>query len=60
MKTLTVKNLHIQLDNIDESEVNEVLDSINEVLTERFQDTQPQILHSHIDSSDIEVEEWES
>ena len=59
MKTIIVKNLTIQFDDFDEGADKHnaltMLDSINEVLQQRFPDTCPQILTSAVDDSDIEI-----
>jgi len=59
MKTIHVKNLSIQFDTFDEgadrhNAIN-MIDIINEVLQERFPESQPQIFVSAIADEDIEI-----
>ena len=64
MKTITIKNLSIQVD-ISKAHGNmvadahTVIDVINKALEEANLNCQPQILASGIDASDIEVNEPE-
>ena len=59
MKTLTVRNLSIQFDCFKhENEmqaVQEIVDSINEMLQTQLPDANPQLFTSMIDEKDIEV-----
>lgn len=59
MKTIIVKNLMLQFDDFDEGadkhNALNMLDSINEVLQQRFPDSQPQIFTNAVDDSDIEI-----
>ena len=63
MSVIIVKNLQIQFDSYDHGADKHnaltMLDSINEVLQQRFPDTCPQILTSAVDDSDIEIGEPE-
>jgi len=64
MKTITIKNLSIQVD-ISKAHGNmvadahTVVDEINKALQEAGLNCQPQILSSGIDASDIEINEPE-
>jgi len=59
MKTLTVRNLSIQFDCFkhenDMEAVQEIVDSINEILQTQIPDANPQIFISLVDENDIEV-----
>lgn len=62
MKTITIKNLIIQIDSEGKNpiqEAQEAIDLINHVLQRELGGISPQILSSGIDSSDIEVNENE-
>jgi hypothetical protein len=58
MKTLTVKNLSLQFDCSNEEDnmevTQEMIDSINEILTQQLPDSQAQILGEVVKRSDIE------
>jgi len=59
MKSIIVKNLTIQFDSFDEGAdkhtAHDMMEAINEVLTERFPIEQPQFFLSAIDDDDIEI-----
>jgi hypothetical protein len=59
MKTISVKNLTIQFDSYDEGadkhNALDMLDEINEVIKQRFNDASPQIFVNAIDDDDIEI-----
>ena len=61
---ITVKNISIQFDSYDHGADKHnaltMLDSINEVLRQRFPDTQPQIMTSLIVDDDILIDEPQS
>jgi len=56
MKTITIKNLSIQVDAVKGTveEVQKILDAINTALQEANLNCAPQILVNGLDSSDIE------
>jgi len=61
MKTITIKNLIIQFEgniaNVDPVlDSQETIDLINKILQEANLTSQPQIMSSGLDSSDVEVE----
>ena len=60
MQRITIKNLVIQFDgngNSPVEEANDMVVAINEMLQERFPDSQPQIMETSIDDDDVEMEE---
>jgi len=60
MVAITVKNLKIQFDSFDDGAdqhtVHEMIDAVNEVLRQRFPDSQPTVFNTENDF-DIEVKE---
>jgi hypothetical protein len=64
MKSIIVKNIQIQFDTFDDGADRftalDMLDAMNEVLQERFPDSQPQIFVGAIDDDDIEIAEEEA
>ena len=61
---ITIKNLSIQFDSYDHGADKHnaltMVDSINEVLRQRFPDTQPQIMSSSVNEDNIIIDEPES
>jgi len=61
---ITIKNLSIQFDSYDHGADKHnaltMVDSINEVLKQRFPDTQPQIMVSSVKEDNIIIDEPES
>lgn len=61
MKAITIKNIHIQIDGHDEDhigdQVERALSAINKTLAIHLPDLDPRLFYSHIDVSDVEVEE---
>ena len=61
MKTISIKNLTIQFDSYDEGadkhNALDMLDEINAVIQQRFNDASPQIFVNAIDDDDIEITE---
>jgi len=59
MKTISIKNLTIQFDSYDEGadkhNALDMLDEINAVIQQRFNDASPQIFVNAIDDDDIEI-----
>ena len=59
MKTISIKNLTIQFDSYDEGadkhNAFDMLDEINAVIQQRFNDASPQIFVNAIDDDDIEI-----
>jgi hypothetical protein len=61
MKAITIRNLVIQVDGKKGtvSEVQKIIDVINTALSEANLESQPQIMSSGLDASDIEIQESE-
>jgi len=63
MKSIIIKNLMVQFDSFDagadKHNALNMIESINEVLKERFPDEQPTFFVSAIDDDDIEISDEE-